>query len=91
MKYILEITTNNCQYRSLSMQISKLLLEKVDSCQPSDKKSYTEANQKHTDCGYGYKVVCCYDDKYSKPVQVFRGENAVHNFMENMLGRSQLL
>ena len=61
------------------------ITEKVDSCQPSDKKSYTEAYQKHTDCGYGYKVVCCYDDEYSKPVQVFRGENAVHNFMENML------
>ena len=62
------------------------LLEKVDSCQPSDKKSYTEAHQKHTDCGYGYKVVCCYDDEYSKPVQVYRGENAVYKFMENMLG-----
>ena len=62
------------------------LLEKVDSCQPSDKKSYTEARQKHTDCGYGYKVVCCYDDEYSKPVQVYRGENAVYKFMENMLG-----
>ena len=61
------------------------ITEKVDSCQPSDKKSYTEARQKHTDCGYGYKVVCCYDDKYSKPVQVFRGENAVYKFMENML------
>ena len=61
------------------------ITEKVDSCQPSDKKSYTEAYQKHTDCGYGYKVVCCYDDKYSKPVQVFRGENAVYKFMENML------
>ena len=61
------------------------ITEKVDSCQPSDKKSYTEAYQKHTDCGYGYKVVCCYDDEYSKPVQVFRGENAVYKFMENML------
>ena len=61
------------------------ITEKVDSCQPSDKKSYTEAHQKHTDCGYGYKVVCCYDDKYSKPVQVFRGENAVYKFMKNIL------
>ena len=61
------------------------ITEKVDSCQPSDKKSYTEAHQKHTDCGYGYKVVCCYDDEFSKPVQVFRGENAVYKFMENML------
>ena len=61
------------------------ILEKVDSCQPSDKKSYTEAHQKHTDCGYGYKVVCCYDDEYSKPVQIYRGENAVYKLMENML------
>ena len=56
--------------------------EKVDSCKPNDKKSYTEAYQKHTDCGYGYKVVCCYNDKYTKPVPSFRGENAVHKFME---------
>ena len=61
------------------------ITEKVDSCLPNNEKSYTEAYQKHTDCGYGYKVVCCYDDKYSKPVQIHRGENAVHKFMENML------
>ena len=61
------------------------LTEKIQRCQPNNEKSYTEAYQKHTDCGYGYKVVCCYDDKYSKPVQIHRGENAVHKFMENML------
>ena len=63
----------------------KALIEKIQGCQPDNEKSYTEAYQKHTDCGYGYKVVCCYDDKYSKPVQIHRGENAVHKFMENML------
>ena len=61
------------------------LTEKIQGCQPNNEKSYTEAFQKHTDCGYGYKVVCCYDDKYSKPVQIHRGENAVHQFMEAML------
>ena len=61
------------------------LTKKIQGCQPNNEKSYTEAYQKHTDCGYGYKVVCCYDDKYSKPVQIHRGENAVHKFMENML------
>ena len=61
------------------------LTEKIQGCQPNNEKSYTEAYQKHTNCGYGYKVVCCYDDKYSKPVQIHRGENAVHKFMENML------
>ena len=61
------------------------ITEKVDSCQPNNDKSYTEAYQNHKDCGYGYKVVCCYDDKYSKPVQIYRGENVVYKFMENML------
>ena len=59
--------------------------EKVYGCKPNNDKSYTESSQNHKDCGYGYKVVCCYDDKYSKPVQIYRGENAVHKFMEKML------
>jgi len=61
------------------------ITEKMHGCQPENNKSYTEAFQKHTDCGYGYKVVCCYDDKYSKPLQLYRGENAVNKFMEEML------
>ena len=61
------------------------ITEKVQGCQPDGNKSYTEAYQKHTDCGYGYKVVCCYDDKYTKPIQLYRGEKAVYKFMENIL------
>ena len=61
------------------------IIEKIHGCQRHDDKSYTEAYQKHTDCGYGYKVVCCYDDKYTKPEQIYRGEKAVYRFMEAML------
>ena len=61
------------------------ITEKVHSCLPNNEKSYTEAYQKHIDCGYGYKLVCHYNDEFSKPVQVFRGENAVYNFMEKMI------
>ena len=61
------------------------ITEKIHGCQPNNDKSFTEAYQKHTDCGYGYKVVCCYDDKYTKPVQIYRGEKAVYKFMEKML------
>ena len=61
------------------------ITEKVHGCLPNNEKSYTEAYQKHIDCGYGYKLVCHYNDEFSKPVQVFRGENAVYNFMEKML------
>ncbi|KAL9971514.1 hypothetical protein ACROYT_G017685 [Oculina patagonica] len=61
------------------------ITEKISSCKQKDDKSYTEAYQKHTDCGYGYKVVCCYNDKYTKPVQIYRGEKAVYKFMEAIL------
>ena len=50
-----------------------------------NKRSYTEAYQTHDDCGYGYKVVCCYDDKYSKQTRIYRGENAVYKFMKKIL------
>ena len=68
------------------------ITKKVQGCEQSeemkkdkDRRSYTEAYQTHEDCGYGYKVVCCYDDKYSKYTHTYRGENAVYKFMEKML------
>ena len=53
------------------------ITEPIHGCNQSNQQSFTEAYQKHTDCGYGYKVVCCYDDKYSKPIKYYRGEKAV--------------
>ena len=61
------------------------ITEPIHGCNQSNQQSFTEAYQKHTDCGYGYKVVCCYDDKYSKPIKYYRGEKAVYKFMEAML------
>ena len=68
------------------------ITKKVQCCKQSEemekekeKRSYTEAYQTHEDYGCGYKVVCSYDDKYSKPIQMYRGENAVYKFMEKML------
>ena len=61
------------------------ITEKISSCQPNNDKSFTEKYQKHTDCGFGYKVVCCYDDKYSKDAKIYRGKKAVYKFMEQML------
>ena len=45
----------------------------------------TEAYQEHKTCGYGYKIVCHYDDKYGKPYKGYRGENAVYKLIENLL------
>lgn len=53
------------------------ILEKIPGCQPNNTQSFTEKYQEHVDCGYRYKVVCCYGDKYSKPVTFVRGKHAV--------------
>ena len=36
-----------------------LLQKKIQGCSPNNAESYTESYQKHTDCSYGYKAVCC--------------------------------
>jgi len=46
----------------------------------NDKKSYSEKYQKHLTCGYGYKIICCYDDKFNKLIQIYRDENATYKF-----------
>ena len=60
------------------------ITEKISSCQPSDRKSYTEKYQKHTACSFGYKVVCHYDEKYSGDVVIYRGEDCIEKFMKCM-------
>jgi len=61
------------------------ITDKVSSCQPDSHKSFTGKCQKHTACSYGYKLVCCYDVKYTKPVKIYRGEDSIKKFMEQML------
>ena len=49
------------------------------------KEEQTVAYQAHKACGYGYKIVCQYDDKYSKPYKGYRGENGVYKLIDNLL------
>ena len=60
------------------------ITKKIDSCSPLGHKSYTQAYQKHEPCGFGYKVVCHYDKKYSKPEVIYRGENVVKKFIQHL-------
>ena len=43
------------------------------------------AYQEHKACGYGYKIICQYDDKYSNPTKGDRGPDAIYKFIENLL------
>ena len=40
--------------------------------------------QDHIPCSFAYKVVCI-DDKFSKPIVVYRGKNAAYEFIKAML------
>ena len=55
-------------------------LEKVGSCEGS----YTKKYQDHVPCSFAYKVVCI-GDRFSKPIIVFRGENAAYKFIKTIL------
>ena len=61
------------------------ITEKIDGCQPSDGQSYTSTYQGHKACSYGYKLVCRYDKRYSKPVEIYRGEDCIEKFIMKML------
>ena len=61
------------------------ITEKIDGCQPSDGQSYTSTYKSHKACSYGYKLVCRYDNKYSKPVEIYRGEDAIDKFIVQMM------
>ena len=57
------------------------ITEKVQRCTPDNIKSYTNKYKKHTGCSYGCKVVCCYDDKYTNSVKIYRGDEPVKKIM----------
>ena len=55
-------------------------LESTESYQGSYSKKY----QDHIPCSLAYKLVCV-DDKFTKPIVVFRGENADYEFLKQFL------
>ena len=46
--------------------------------------SYPKKYQDHVHCSFPYKLVCV-DDKFTKPIVVFRGENAAYEFIKAIL------
>ena len=67
------------------------ILPKYDNVLCSDSSSWTVKHQKHDICSYGYKVVCCYDDKYSQPYKSFRGINAMYKFLEAIFEEEKVI
>ena len=55
-------------------------LQKAESYEGSYSKKY----QDHIPCSFAYKLVSV-DDKFTKPIVVFRGENATFKFIQAIL------
>ena len=55
-------------------------LKSVESYEGSFSKKY----QDHVRCSFAYKLVCV-DDKFTKPIVVFRDENAAYEFIKAIL------
>ena len=51
-------------------------------------KVLTQKYQDHIPCSFAYKLVCV-DDKFTKPIVVFRGENAASKFIKAILNKYQ--
>ena len=47
-------------------------------------KVLTQKNQDLIPCSFANKVVCV-DDKFTKPIYVYRGENAAYEFIKTIL------
>ena len=60
------------------------VLKGVKSNDKKNSASYTEKYQDHIPCNFTYKVVCT-DDRFSKPVVLCRGKNAMYEFIKAIL------
>ena len=45
---------------------------------------YSKTYQNHVPCSFAYKVICI-DDRFSKPIIIFRGKNAAYQFIKTIL------
>ena len=74
------------------LQVPFVIYADFESLLPSVEKEGSERvrpYQEHIACGFSYKVVCSFDDKYSKPIRVGRGKDAVYDFLTSVLDEAR--
>ena len=60
------------------------LLKGIKSSDKNNNTSYTQKYQDHILCSFAYKIVCT-DNRFSKKVVLYRGENAIIRFIDTIL------
>ena len=64
------------------------VLKGVQSNDNDNNAFYTKKYQKHIPCSFAHRVVCI-DDRFSEPVVLYRGKNAVNKFIEAILKENE--
>ena len=59
-------------------------VKEVRSSDRNNNTSHTKKHQAHIPCSFSYNVVCV-DNRFSKPVVLYRGKDAVYRFIETIL------
>lgn len=57
----------------------------MKTCYPNPDESSTTASASLQPCGFGYKVVCTVDDRYTKETKIYRRPNVSKTFLECLL------
>ena len=60
------------------------VLKKTDQDDTNEEGSYTRETEKHRTSGIAYKLICFCDDKYSKPLVVYRGKDAIKVLLKRL-------
>ena len=61
-----------------------LILSGTEGCWKLWRLLHKKKYQAHVPCSFAYKVVCV-DDRFTKPIVVYRGENAAYEFIKAIL------
>src|SRR2546425_3849684 len=64
--------------------LESILQKLTETEKKKENESYTTKTHEHITCSYGYKVVCCENDEYSKPYKSYCGPDAVYKFFEDL-------
>ena len=64
------------------------ILVPEDNGKQNLEESYSKKYQKHITCSYGHELVCV-DDKFRKPFKSYLSNEAVYNFINNMILKSK--
>lgn len=59
--------------------------QNINTCYPNPEESYTTVNASLKPCGFGYKVVCSVDARFTKETKIYRGENVSKTFIECLI------